>query len=363
MMLHENKTLSNTSVNDVYNTNKNIICATFFTISTVSILFNGLVVSLFCWKARLLLQKKPSNSILFSLSVCDVLTGVDLILTTVTILVGNIPLSYRILLDICEAFLAKTLLFHLCGLTLDRYIALFFALRYETIVTHTNIRRFIIISWTIPFLASVVQLTWLYEVMAGTISSYVAEIDFWFSLIAFLLFLAVPMILLAIAFITMLIEIQRIIRSTPEIEGLSTVTVKEKRAIHMFSLMYLTFLLLGMPYYTYRLWNDIRHYLHGVQDNVSPAVWRLIVALKYFTSIIRPLLYGFSSFELRKVGRQLMDKLLRCNNFMYIDSSKQFQLSQLLGRSPRTGKHNGEIDFKYDYNLKVTRSETDTTVC
>ena len=236
-------------------------------------------------------------------------------------------------MDIYEAFLVKTLLFHLCGLTLDRYVALFFALRYETIATHTNVRRFVVISWIAPFIASAVQLTWLHKVMSESSSGLTVElicsitiIDFWFSLTSFLLFLALPMILLAIAFMSMLIEILRIIRSTPGADRLGRVSSKEKRAIYMFSLMYVTFLLLAMPYYTVRLGIDIHHYRYGVVPKIlSPTMMRAVVGLKYSTSIIRPLLYGRTSSELRRVSRKLRYKLMPCK--VHQDTSREMDQS------------------------------------
>ena len=127
-------------------------------------------------------------------------------------------------------------------------------------------------------------------------------IDFWFSLTSFLLFLALPMVLLALVFGMMLAEIQRIVRSTPGLESFGRVSSNERRAIYMFSLMYLTFLLLAMPYYTIRLWLDIHHYLYQREPGgISASLMRVVVALKYFTSVIRPLFYGFTSSEIRMV--------------------------------------------------------------
>ena len=95
---------------------------------------------------------------LFSLATCDLLSALGLVGISVILFNMNMGLlPYRILLDVYETFLVKTLIFHLCGLTLDRYIGLFYALRYNAIVTAENVKRYIVVSWFVPFVASGVQ--------------------------------------------------------------------------------------------------------------------------------------------------------------------------------------------------------------
>ena len=205
----------------------------------------------------------------------------------------------------------------------------------------------------------------------------ICKIEFWFSLTSFLVFLAFPMILLAVAFTTMLVEVQRIVRTTPGLDGLSTVSIKERRAIYMFSLMYLTFLLLAMPYYTVRLWIDIYHYKYGVEPACSATLLRLIVALKYCTSFIRPMLYAFTSSDLRAVGKKLMEKMLKCYDVSYRISTASNVTSLLEENNMQRGapQNNCTTRFHMDggvwrtpcesledmVDLKDGRCETDLT--
>jgi len=316
----ENGTLNYSFVRtNVMSTYNPAVIVIFICISILIFTINTLVLLLYYYKSSLL--KKPSNRLLLSLSICDLANTIGLILITINIMVPDeFSITYRILVDIYEAFLVKTIVFHLCGLTLDRYIALFFALRYQAIVTCENVKQYIIISWIVPFITSTIQLSWLHKVISGKVSTddefKIRMIDFWFSSITFLIFLALPMVLLAAAFGTMISEIQRIALSTPGRNiGVgkrgSALSLSEKRSTYIYGVMFLTFLLLTMPYYSLRLKNDIELYFTD-----SHTAWydvllsRIVVACKYSTSIIRPAIYAVASLKLKIVLSELWKKLL-----------------------------------------------------
>ena len=275
----------------------------FMLISAISILSNVAVLYLYYSKLTALL-KKPSNRLLISMAVCDLFTSLGLILTTINFVMADINISYRILVDIYEDYFVKCLVFHLCGLALDRYIALFFALRYQAIVTNKNVTRYIAIAWILPFISSGLQFAWLYNNIAGETVTKQADIkisrlDFWYSLISFVIFLALPMIYLAIAFIAMAVEIRRIVRNTPGRTLRQESGKCDSHSTYVFSAMYVSFLLLAMPYYSLRLRNDLHGYQNSAcRDMHTSLVCRFVVGVKYLTSVVRPILYVFTSFEI-----------------------------------------------------------------
>ena len=278
----------------------------YLVISLLSVFSNVAVLCLYCSRLAALL-KKPANRILISLAVCDIFTPLGLIMITMNFLVPKMDISYRIVIDVYEDFFVKCLIFHLCGLTLDRYIALFHALRYNAIMTNKNVARYIVISWLIPLIASSAQFTWLHQIIAwGTVSKEsdirVSQLDFWFSLLSFVIFLALPMIFMATVFIAMTVEIQRINQNTPgrALQTKSKNLNEESCSTYVFGAMYLIFLMLAMPYYTLRLRNDIYNYMNrnGVLTNLTQ-IYRFVVGAKYLTSVIRPYLYVFTTIDIR----------------------------------------------------------------
>ena len=61
----------------------------------------------------------------------------------------NESFKYRIMVDILMVFFVKATILHLFGLTVDRYISLFYALRYKALVTSKNLKTFIVLAWII----------------------------------------------------------------------------------------------------------------------------------------------------------------------------------------------------------------------
>ena len=98
------------------------------------------------------------------------------------------------------AFTVKAIVIHLCGITLDRFISIFYALRYKAIVTVKNLHIFIALAWFISFFASIIQMSWLYEyVFFARIpenDNQIAKIETLYSVCVFVIFLVIPLILL-----------------------------------------------------------------------------------------------------------------------------------------------------------------------
>ena len=316
----ENATVSTTSITLQYSNSDVIFISGSLIISIFMVAANTLVMCLYCWKGRRLLNIQ-SNRLLLSLSICDFLSGIGVIFSALNNLLPifenpttTLGYTYRIIVDIYIAFLVKTNVMHLCGITLDRYISLFYAFRYHCIVTKKSIKRYIIAAWLIPLIASSIQLSWLYKVIVGHEDEddikYISDIEVWYSVVSFIIFLAIPLILLAAAFFAMFFEIRRILRSTPphHSEGLFEESVKQRRVIYVFGVMYLTFVILAMPYFYLRLLIDIYFWMgNEIFINKGVAHWTII--LKQLTSIINPVLYTATCPELKSLLQQVRRKI------------------------------------------------------
>ena len=279
------------------------------TIGFVIIAVNILVISLYCWKKRKLLTI-PSNRLLLSLLICEFLTGIAVVMSAVCNIypICRYPdkthvFTYRIMVDIITTFLVKTVVIHLCGITLDRYISVFYALKYQSIVTKKAIKCYIIISWCVPLIVSTLQLSWLHRIMTGNRSEddmkAITDIEIWYSMVSFGIFLAIPMFLLAAAFLAMFFEIRRLLYCVPR-HHVVQVSSKQRRIIYVFCLMYVTFLVLAMPYFSLRLWIDIHYWM---RDNVqlNKTIMHLTIIVKNLTSIVNPVLYTTTSPEHRSL--------------------------------------------------------------
>ena len=326
-----------------YSKEKDVIFITGSLVISILILAtNTPVICLYCWKRRCLL-KIQSNRLLLSLSICNFLSGIGIVFYTLRDLLPmfenpttTLGYTYRIILDIYIAFLVMTNVMHLCGVTLDRYISLFYAFRYQCIVTKKSIKRYIIVAWVIPLIASSIQLSWLYKVIVGYLAEddikTIFHIEIWYSVVLFTIFFVIPFVLLAVAFFAMFLEIRRVVRSTPR-HRLAGEMLKQRRVIFVFALMYLSFVFLAMPYFSLRLLVDV-YFWTGKDIQFNRVVVQLAILLKYLTSIISPVLYTGTSREFTSLLNQVRRKF---TNSISID---EFRYSYVQKHSSVNGKFN-----------------------
>ncbi|XP_065658062.1 trace amine-associated receptor 8c [Hydra vulgaris] len=207
----------------------------------------------------------------------------------------------RLFTDIITAFLVHTVVLHLCGITLDRFIALFFALRYRQIVTIKTTTRYLQSAWFVSFIASAIQVSWLFKELkniANCIGLKSTNIEKWYSFVMFTLFLFIPMVFLAVAFGAMFCEIRKILLKTPALKvrtKLSGVTVQQRRVLYIFSIMYVCFGIFAMPYFTIRMMEDFK------KLEISSVILEVVYALKITPSITNPLLYTANNKDFRKM--------------------------------------------------------------
>ena len=303
------------------------------------IAINLIVIYQYCWKRRNLLHT-PSNRFLLSLSICDFLNGFSVILTAVTSVYPSLQhpsttsaYVYRILVDVYTTFLVKTAVMHLCGIALDRYLMTYNALKYRTLVTQNSIKCSIVVVWSIPFFFSSIQFAWLYKVIEGSGPNnndikMVKNIEIWYSVVSFIIFLTAPLISLAVAYLAILLEIRRLIRCTPGGHSTTDSLPKQRRAIHIFCSMYLAFVVSAMPYFTLRLWIDIRSWINDSNISiVSKPMWEIITILKNLTSIANPILYSTAA---RFTVEGLLDAIRKISAATYRKiSSYQTNVTQI----------------------------------
>ena len=260
----------------------------------------------------------PSNRLILSLSVCHLLCGFVFLFQIIIYALPSFEelrpenFKYRILVDILMAFTVKAIVIHLCGITLDRFISIFYALRYKAIVTVKNLHIFIALAWFISFFASIIQMSWLYEyVFFARIpenDNQIAKIETLYSVCVFVIFLVIPLILLGIAFVLMFLEIRKILYrpqpTTRKKKSTRNSYSKQRRVLYTFGLMYLFFNLITMPYFTLRFMVDLRNWIPNIPYPLS-LDFMCIELLKETIAFVNPILYITTNREFRLVILQI----------------------------------------------------------
>ena len=260
----------------------------------------------------------PSNRLILSLSVCHLLCGFVFLFQIIIYALPSFEelrpknFKYRILVDILMVFTVKAIVIHLCGITLDRFISVFYALRYKAIVTVKNLHVFIAFAWSISFFASIIQISWLYEyVFFARIpenDNQIAKIETWYSICVFVIFLVIPLILLGIAFILMFLEIRKILYrpqpTTRKKKSTRNSYSKQRRVLYTFGLMYLFFNLITMPYFTLRFMVDLKNWIPNIPQP-PPLGFMCIELLKETIAFVNPILYITTNREFKLVILQI----------------------------------------------------------
>ena len=91
--------------------------------------------------------RTASNNILVSLSIADGLLAIPLILDIIHLCVRHCPRILKEVYGTITLFLLSVIVLHLTLLSSERFIAIKFALRYQTIVTKRRARIVSIVMW------------------------------------------------------------------------------------------------------------------------------------------------------------------------------------------------------------------------
>ena len=282
-------------------------------IGSAIVLMNSFTISLFCYKTSLL--RSSLNQMLLSLAVCDLASGLNTCLHVILIETPSLALdrcarcvTFRILADIFTTFLTVTTVFHLCGIAIDRYISLFYALRYQKIVTPSKVRKFLILSWVTSFFASAMQIMWLYLAMDGLTEEErrnLAKYDAWYSVGSLFQFMIFPMLLLAWLFSRMYFKIGRLQQRLLVPSGIvdQQSLDRQRHVCTVFAIMYASFIFFSVPYFMIRLIQDCNVWLsESNQIHVDMMTTNVFYTAKTLTAILNPLLYTIYNRSFRHIA-------------------------------------------------------------
>ena len=311
------------------------------TISVFTLFLNGLVFIIFL-RQRSLLKQVP-NRILLSQCIGDFLTGAILVMQVSLYEPISNCTALLVVLDVVITLLVNSAVLHLLAIAIDRYIGTFYALRYDDIVTKRGAARFILYSWLLSAIFSSIQFFWLYQVMDGEESkeehTRVSYVDACFSTISIIVFMITPMIVLAVLFVRMFVEIRRILHQTPRMSFTSqTYYCQQFRVYNLFMAMFLTFACLTVPYYVVRLLIDLGQLGTAMQIKVKPQIFEITYLMKNMSPLSNPLVYVICSKQFRSAGWIEFSKLTRLSRRKHLYKVKWSHSQQTIQTSIRTNR-------------------------
>ena len=283
-------------------------------VALLIIIANGLVLVLFAKKTQLC---TAPNYVLFSLAVCDFMTGIIniplFIIVAFTPVITSLEIRYYMatLVSVLNNLTAISACYHILVATTEKYLSIIWPVTHR-LMTRRTVSRVLRVVWALSFIVAFSPFAWVKiedrETQARLTLGHVI-----FCLVAVFL---LPYAFMIYAFIVILNAISdrgKIKRNaTSERPCLSRQTALEKRCLILFVTMATIFLLCWLPWFILMLLYKVNK---DVKSLEIPA--HVFVLVRYATSIINPVLYTF----FRRDFKTALQSLCASSRLRYFSSS------------------------------------------
>ena len=264
---------------------------------------NSLVFLLFATTKHL---RTKTNYCLVSLAASDFLAGlVSLPLVLLCSIVVSNPICTS--MDLCHRFQSFSTILHLLVATSERYFKIKRPFKYNILVTKRRVVALLMAVWIFSLSASFVQLTWI----LSDNEQLTQKFDFGYSVFSLLSLALLPFIIIACidGHIFYYIHKEKKFRCALTQGTLFEKQDREKRrrndrkALIIYAVMTITFVIGWFPYFIISLLNDIKP-----EYPIPFAAGIILLSLKFSTALINPLLYTFFKTDFRKALQDLLER-------------------------------------------------------
>ncbi|XP_068718840.1 histamine H2 receptor-like [Montipora capricornis] len=245
-----------------------------------------------------------TNSFLVSLAASDLLAGlIGIPLTISCTLFGDkfCPPSQMI-----WRFISVSTVLHILLVSVDRFIAIKYAMRYYNIVTRNVFFVLTPLTWASAAFVTLIQLSWRTNASmdTGEEEDQINPAQTIYELTIFALFFAVPLCIMTLAYTSIFRTVRYHERqiwryqrpSEPEVARKTAHSHAQRRTAVIFLVMLIVFIICWFPYF-------ILSFLEQFGHEESLSAWVLYVFYYYprfFTSLSNPLLYVLGKRDFRE---------------------------------------------------------------
>ncbi|XP_050629353.1 uncharacterized protein LOC126944112 [Macaca thibetana thibetana] len=288
----------------------------FLSLGLVSLVENVLVVTAIAKNRNL---HSPMYCFICCLALSDLLvSGSNMLETAVTLLLEAGALAARAAVvqqldNVIDVITCSSMLSSLCflgAIAVDRYISIFYALRYHSIVTLPRARRAVAAIWVVSVLCSTL---------------FIAYYDHAAVLLCLVVFFLAMLVLMAVLYIHMLAQ------ACQHAQGIARLHKRQRLAHQGFGLKGAATLTILLGIF-FLCWGPFFLHLTLIvlcpQHPTCSCIFKnfnLFLALIICNAIIDPLIYAFRSQELRRT----LKEVLLCS---WLSGGCRAAISQLLGR-------------------------------
>ncbi|XP_026174791.1 trace amine-associated receptor 1-like [Mastacembelus armatus] len=269
--------------------NPSSLCALFHiflgSLSVVTVCGNLLVIISIIYFKQL---HTPTNSLVLSLAVTDLLVGVLVYPLTMEFSISSCLYNNGLFCKVRGTFdvsLCTSSILNLCCISVDRYHAVCQPLTYRTKINHHVVVTMILVSWGVAVL---IGLGFLVLGMTHNLCSETCIIDIVTANIMGLLFaFYLPMIVMLCIYLKIFLVAQRQARSIQNTKSGATVNKMERKATKTLAIVMGVFLMCWLPFY---LCTTILSFSHVY---VPLVLLELLNWLALSNSLLNPFIYAF----------------------------------------------------------------------
>lgn len=267
-----------------------------------------------------------SNYLLASLAFADLFTGligIPLIYVCTFLLYGPVC----IMSSIFFRFISISTSLHILAVTGDKYIAIVHTMRYEHYRYHLYGKWTLIFLWFLPLASSIVQLSWL-KLHASPLDEddpSTVRINVIYHLICIIVFYVGPFLVMLYAYIKIFKEVKRQCQIMKRLnptsrcgQGIVKRNVRERRALTVFMVRILLYVLFWLPYYAVILQNAMGNEFFDLPEWLE----HILYNCRFFTSLLDPILFTLGKHELQKTARQQLHGFFKPKNSRMCERSR-----------------------------------------
>lgn len=281
-------------------------------------LVNFLVIYLFSTQETL---RTDTNRILASLAFSDMINGVVTIPLLISTNQDNSDQALHLAAMVLYRFVATSTMLHMLAVTLERHICVIYPLHYNGLVTKRRIIIALCVVWITSIFYAVIGLSWLGLASGfnhrkhppGLTDSKLIQIEFSYTIIGFLFWFFIPLVIMSYSFTKILREISRHNRRESELmlgvearvesaEEDRTKLRMDRKPVLIFMAMLLVFILSWSTWY-------VQIFTVAVAPQHSKRIYAtayLFNFLRFATSFINPLLYSLIKRDFRRVLKKII---------------------------------------------------------
>ncbi|XP_031559443.1 5-hydroxytryptamine receptor-like [Actinia tenebrosa] len=242
-----------------------------------------------------------TNYVLCSLAVSDLLTG---LFSIPIYLACNIIRKPEICFwsEIMLRLTSISTVLHLLMVTMDRYLAIIYSLRYHSLVTKKRAVLVLSVIWCVSLFVALIQLAWTTPGMSvDKRPEDIKDKEIPYDLLSIVVFFAVPLLVMLITYSCIFFEVLRQSRnikknSVPGYMENRRQDRHEWKAAIMFVIMVVVFVVCWLPFFIIRIQHNFSNAFFVLPDVAE----YILIMLRFLTSFINPCLYIFGKHDFRK---------------------------------------------------------------